>query len=478
MRSVLSIIIGPYNLQTNQMKHPFQHVLLDHTGKYFFAAAINSVFLFNIENGAKLLGSWTDEVDPYYTIRKHHKELLEQYEQQQKEKSEKEVEKNEPSNEINENNKRNIVPTEHQPSSTKQVMNKLPKLPLPGPGAPPTYTYIRDMRLSRDNKHLIITTDNDKAVVVFKINYNPDSKSEVFQLIKRQPMSKRPSAITTSLDDSKVIISDKFGDVYSIDMIDPTILNDKELIPILGHVSMLTCVENCVDENGNEVIFTADRDEHIKISYFPKCYVIKKFLFGHNEFVSSFILPKWCNNKILISGGGDSFICSWEWQNDKELSELKCKLDIADLVKDKLNDKHLVTEKFQNDDKNLVEFCISKMIPINATHQIAVIFERVPSLFIFDLSVDGDLSFNYEFKLENDIITAACSDNLIIVSTDNMEKSLQFIEINEAEKSLSLSPNSDELLKSINSANDAVIGNIDELIPLFNTNYLRKRREH
>lgn len=289
------------------MKHPFQHVLLDKSGKYFFAAAINSVFLFQLaesESGqAKLIGSWTDEVDPYYTIRKHHKELLEQYEKQQAEKDEKAALESqaESKDEVNENNKREkVIPEEQIPTAYKQIMNKKPKLPLPGPGAPPTYTYIRDMCLSRNNEHLIVTTDNDKAVVVFKINYNGKTNEEVFQLVKRQPMSKRPSAVCTSMDDSRVIIADKFGDVYSLSLGDPTVVDDSTLQPILGHVSMLTCVQNAIDENGNEVVLTADRDEHIRISYFPKSYVIKKVLFGHKEFISSFVLPKWCDNKVLV----------------------------------------------------------------------------------------------------------------------------------------------------------------------------------
>lgn len=464
------------------MKHPFQHVLLDKTGDFFFAAAINSVFLFKFTpdgNDAKLLGSWTDEVDPYYTIRKHHRELLEQYEQQQREKAQKEAE----DVKINENNKRTLnpqIPEEQIPSSTKQIMNKKPKLPLPGPGAPPTYTYIRDMCLSRNNKYLIVTTDNDKAVVVFEVNYDAnenDNDTTALKLIKRQPMSKRPSAVTTSMDDSNIIISDKFGDVYSISMTDPTVVDDSKLVPILGHVSMLTCVQNAIDENGHEVIMTADRDEHIRISYYPKSYVIKKILFAHKEFISSFVLPEWCNGKVLVSAGGDSFICSWLWQNEGEFKELKNKISIDSLIKDKLNSKHLIPEKFQNAENNLVEYCVSKIVPLNKSEQLVVIFERIPSLFLFDLTKDGELTFAKEYPVNHDIITATSSNNKLIVSFDAMDQCLQFFTI-EDDKSLVVSQNSDKLLKAIDNANDAVIGDIDELIPLFNTNYMRKRREH
>lgn len=469
------------------MKHPFQHVLLDKTGEFFFAAAINSVFLFRLQGNdggeAKLLGSWTDEVDPYYTIRKHHRELLEQYEEQQREKKEKEekliMEAEKSKDVVNENNKREVgpeIPEEQIPSSTKQVMNKKPKLPLPGPGAPPTYTYIRDMCLSRNNKYLIVTTDNDKAVVVFDINYQA-TEGNALKLVKRQPMSKRPSAVSTSMDDSTIIIADKFGDVYSIPMTDPTVLDDSKMKPILGHVSMLTCVQNAIDENGNEVIMTADRDEHIRISYFPKSYVIKKILFGHKEFISCFVLPQWCDGKVLVSAGGDPFICTWLWQNTGELKELKSKVSVEALVKDKLNEKHLVPEKFQNEAGDLVEFCVSKIVPLDKSQQIAVIFERIPSLFVFALSKDGDLTFSKEYPVHSDIITATASKDKLICSFDAMDQGLQFFDIND-DKTLQVSLHTDKLLKAVDDANDAIIGDIDELIPLFNVYYMGKRREH
>ena len=50
----------------------------------------------------------------------------------------------------------------------------------------------------------------------------------------------------------------------------------KKLVPILGHVSMLTDV--LIGKfNNKEFIISTDRDEHIRISNYPKSYVIKDF---------------------------------------------------------------------------------------------------------------------------------------------------------------------------------------------------------
>lgn len=457
----------------SEMKHPFQHLILEKD--VLFAAAINSVFVFKLDAGkegpaaAQLLGSWTDDIDPYYSIRKHHRELLEEYERQQLAKQQQE----QAASEKNENNKREIViPDKMIPTSQKQgAINKRPKLPLPGPGAPPTYTYIRQMYLSRNKDRLIVTTDNDKAVVVFRINM--DNKDNVLELVKRQPFPKRPSAICTSMDDKEVIIADKFGDVYSISMDpDSKILSDDELVPILGHVSMLTGVECSVDENSKPVIFSADRDEHIRISYYPKSFVVKKWLFGHKEFISSLVLPSWLDGRVLVSAGGDQFIKTWNWQTDESFS-----IDITSLIEDKLTDKHLTPEKFQNEKGDQQEYCISHLVPVQATKQIIAIFERIPYLFLFNLADDGQLSYVDEFKVSNDIITATASNDKLILSLDNMEKPLEIYQVGSSDL-LTLLPNSESIMKQIEDSNDTVVGDVDELIPLFNTNYLRKRREY
>ena len=99
--------------------------------------------------------------------------------------------------------------------------------------------------------------------------------------------------------------------------------------PILGHVSMLTdiCVAQTSSNSNSSpskscsprtYVFSADRDEHIRISRGPpQAHVIEGYCLGHVDFVSKLCLIR---DNILISGGGDNFLCVWDWLNQTLLS--------------------------------------------------------------------------------------------------------------------------------------------------------------
>ncbi|KAI9034365.1 hypothetical protein DFJ74DRAFT_589371, partial [Hyaloraphidium curvatum] len=58
-------------------------------------------------------------------------------------------------------------------------------------------------------------------------------------------------------------------------------------------------------------VFTADRDEHIRITSYPKMYNIHGYLLGHEQFVSNIqIVPH--SPRHLVSGGGDPFLILWD----------------------------------------------------------------------------------------------------------------------------------------------------------------------
>ena len=191
-------------------------------------------------------------------------------------------------------------------------------------------------------------------------------------------MPKRPSSVIIA-PDSQIISADKFGDVYSL----PLLVTDSgqtgapgtsslssfakpafklsantltvhskrnlialehqqrqmelnkqskdaeaargeakefELTLLLGHVSMLTDML-LVESEGRRYILTGDRDEHIRVSrYIPQAHVIEGYCLGHKEFVNSIILPA-TKEALLVSGGGDPDLFSWDWKTGKLLSK-------------------------------------------------------------------------------------------------------------------------------------------------------------
>jgi tRNA (guanine-N(7)-)-methyltransferase subunit TRM82 len=199
-------------------------------------------------------------------------------------------------------------------------------------------------------------------------------------------MPKRPCSLAVTKDGSTIITADKFGDVYSIpllftalDEFSPIIKNSgtenpepivktpfvpsannltvhsqrnlkalenqkkqtnkptEKSVPkfehklLLGHVSMLTDLA-LAEFDGRNYIFTADRDEHIRISRgIPQSHIIEGFCLGHTEFISRICIPEE-RSKLLISGGGDDDIFLWEWASGTLLLKAPLKRHVESFI--------------------------------------------------------------------------------------------------------------------------------------------------
>ncbi|KAK4046057.1 tRNA (guanine-N(7)-)-methyltransferase non-catalytic subunit trm82 [Microbotryomycetes sp. JL201] len=151
-------------------------------------------------------------------------------------------------------------------------------------------------------------------------------------------LNKRPTAMHVT-PEGEIVVADKFGDVFT-QVVSRLIIShgdhDKPKPlgknPILGHVSMLHALTLVPRNNDHGVphplIVTADLDEHIRVSHFPKGHVIDKYLWGAERFVSALAyIPG--NDEypepLIIAGGGDPTLKVFELTTGK----LRKSFDIA-----------------------------------------------------------------------------------------------------------------------------------------------------
>lgn len=138
-------------------------------------------------------------------------------------------------------------------------------------------------------------------------------------LQNHRELPKKPTQIRLTKDDQTILVSDKFGDVFRSEPSHPygyvsfgslilsvpsyPLTPDPSVVPdpdqgkrgaltshenpsngtlILGHTSLLS---SFVLTNDEKYIISADRDEHIRVSWFPQGYVIERYCLGHKKCV-------------------------------------------------------------------------------------------------------------------------------------------------------------------------------------------------
>lgn len=187
---------------------------------------------------------------------------------------------------------------------------------------------IRCAALSDCGKFLA-TSGDDKKLKTWRV--------EDLQLLSSRALPKKPTYINFA-DNNDILVADKFGDIfryqlhpssnesYSGNMRDALSSHENpsggELI--LGHTSLLTTFLVTAD---GKYIVTADRDEHIRVSWYPQGYTIESYCLGHQKYVSAIHIPSFSPG-TLISGGGDSVLKLWDWMSGK----LLCDIDVFSAV--------------------------------------------------------------------------------------------------------------------------------------------------
>ncbi|CUS24072.1 LAQU0S13e02652g1_1 [Lachancea quebecensis] len=441
------------------MIHPIQSLLATNDGSILFFVVKNTLHVLRWEEGRGefiAIGIWVDDANNSESIKAKVRE------EQQRQLAENEAKRQKT----------------NDGSSSKSAVKEA-KVPVPGQGAPPVYKHIRNMALSRDETLLMACTDSDKALVVFELDYT--NTENCLKLRKRQPLPKRPNALTTTTDDDTVLVADKFGDVYALSTKEG-VVQETALEPILGHVSLLTDIAVAKEADGKQLIITADRDEHIRITHYPQTFVINKWLFGSKQFVSTLCLPSWGSN-LLFSGGGDSLVHSWNWESGKLLDSL----DISEIVEPYLGEAQLAPEKFQNETNSLIEYAVAKVVTFANIPYIAFFVEQTKVVLICRVDPDiGIITLAQKIEVPFNIISlsSALSANLLILTLDNRDSDdsrfAAFISYDGTEFLVDAEKNN-AFEKCIlhKFENDPVV-NVEpqDVYPLYHIASLRKRGEH
>ena len=232
-------------------------------------------------------------------------------------------------------------------------------------------SIITKLAVSSNNLYLAAVVGEDKSIHILT--------AQTLQHLSKRHLPKRPCCLSFTPNNDHILCGDKFGDVYALPTLDDDVAasveatkpgsnvqanrqsgpaateltvhterNRKALAnqlkmastssqnkqreeplyePILGHVSMLTdLISVKVSQGGQtkrEYIITSDRDEHIRVSRgLPQAHVIENHCLGHKQFVNRLCLPR---DDILVSGGGDDYICAWDWVNGQLLGRFDVK---------------------------------------------------------------------------------------------------------------------------------------------------------
>ncbi|KAF8318670.1 WD40 repeat-like protein [Clavulina sp. PMI_390] len=202
----------------------------------------------------------------------------------------------------------------------------------------PTSQYIgaiSHVAVDLSEKYMVSAGIEDKQLKVWRV--------EDMRMLSSREIPKKATGVLLTADQTTIIVSDKFGDVFSYPLeFDPSSIKPKQKLDpvvrresviahgnqlgelLLGHASRVTSMLLTPQD---ESIITADRDEHIRVSHYPDGFDIESYCLGHSKFVSALaLIPS--GPLTLVSGGGDPDLYFWDWKT----GALKLKIRIFDHV--------------------------------------------------------------------------------------------------------------------------------------------------
>lgn len=174
----------------------------------------------------------------------------------------------------------------------------------------------------------IVTAGEDKKVIIWNRTF--DGKWKISGRFAHQ------KKVMVALFDSenRIIFADKFGDIFRLknealrattpdlktpeddEADDKTESESTELL--FGH---LAAVSSGLFSSEQGLLITADRDEKIRLSQYPKSWIVDSFLFGHRRYVSALSFFGSDESKI-VSAGADGMIMLWDISHSSDPKQI------------------------------------------------------------------------------------------------------------------------------------------------------------
>eukprot|EP01135_Chromosphaera_perkinsii_P003319 Nk52_evm19s240 gene=Nk52_evmTU19s240 len=182
---------------------------------------------------------------------------------------------------------------------TKLDLNNL------GSSSSPSSAPVIGCNFSPEGKYFVCVTDA-KDIAVFQ--------TSDWSLVAATVSPKRATAVQflPGANSAEVVVCDKAGGVYGWEFL----VKEAEPHLKMGHLSMLL---DLIFIKKTQHVITADRDEKIRVSLYPKFYNIVSFCLGHREFVGRLVEGEVNGTPVLFSGSGDGTVRVWNFMEGKEL---------------------------------------------------------------------------------------------------------------------------------------------------------------
>ena len=136
------------------------------------------------------------------------------------------------------------------------------------------------------------------------------------------------SIMKNSLVSWCMVCADHAGDAiaYALPRLDIEKLGKMSRV-LLGHTASILTKVKIVKCSSNEMyLLSSDRDEKIRVSSFPRTYVVEGYLLGHTEFISCMDVidcPNTDGDFICVTGSGDGTVRLWDYKKCKEMDKLE-----------------------------------------------------------------------------------------------------------------------------------------------------------